>query len=133
MRLNGEAQAQQLSPSCNYSPPILYKKNENWHCGGLPHCFCVKKTTFCQGYNGLNPCYTTNGYVVWCGGSGVGAPLTRVNSTNVLDEGLRIGEVGRWMNSKVNQSNKVCIESKYGDEFGLLFLCPSPSSPGPYI
>jgi hypothetical protein len=27
--------------------------------------------------------------------------LTRVNSTNVLDEGLRIGEIGRWMNSKV--------------------------------
>jgi hypothetical protein len=26
---------------------------------------------------------------------------TRVNSTNVLDEGLRIGEVGRRMNSKV--------------------------------
>jgi hypothetical protein len=29
------------------------------------------------------------------------APLTRVNSTNVLDEGLRIGEIGRRMNSKV--------------------------------
>jgi hypothetical protein len=28
--------------------------------------------------------------------------LTRVNSTNVLDEGLRIGEIGRRMNSKVN-------------------------------
>jgi hypothetical protein len=28
-------------------------------------------------------------------------PLTRVNSTNVLDEGLRIGEIGRRMNSKV--------------------------------
>jgi hypothetical protein len=27
--------------------------------------------------------------------------LTRVNSTNVLDEGLRIGEIGRQMNSKV--------------------------------
>jgi hypothetical protein len=27
--------------------------------------------------------------------------LTRVNSTNVLDEGLRIGEIGRRMNSKV--------------------------------
>jgi hypothetical protein len=36
----------------------------------------------------------------------------RVNSTNVLDEGLRIGEVGRRMNSKVNQSNQVYIESK---------------------
>jgi hypothetical protein len=27
--------------------------------------------------------------------------LTRVNLTNVLDEGLRIGGVGHWMNSKV--------------------------------
>jgi hypothetical protein len=27
--------------------------------------------------------------------------MTRVNSTNVLDEGLRIGEIGRRMNSKV--------------------------------
>jgi hypothetical protein len=57
----------------------------------------------------------------------------RVNSTNVLNEGLRIGEVGRRMNSKVNQSNKVYIESKRGDELGLLSICPSPSSPGPYI
>jgi hypothetical protein len=29
------------------------------------------------------------------------AIVTRVNSTNVLDEGLRIGEIGRRMNSKV--------------------------------
>jgi hypothetical protein len=28
-------------------------------------------------------------------------PMTRVNSANVLDEGLRIGEIGRRMNSKV--------------------------------
>jgi hypothetical protein len=28
--------------------------------------------------------------------------VTRVNSTNVPDEGLRIGEIGRRMNSKVN-------------------------------
>jgi hypothetical protein len=27
--------------------------------------------------------------------------MTRVNSTNVLNEGLRIGEIGRQMNSKV--------------------------------
>jgi hypothetical protein len=38
--------------------------------------------------------------------------LTRVNSTNVQYDGLRIGGVGRRMNSKVNQSNKVCIKSK---------------------
>jgi hypothetical protein len=37
--------------------------------------------------------------VYGCGGR-PGA-LTRVNSTNVLDEGLRIGEIGRRMNSKV--------------------------------
>jgi hypothetical protein len=30
--------------------------------------------------------------------------LTRVNSTNVQDEGLRIGGKGRWMNSKVKIS-----------------------------
>jgi hypothetical protein len=30
-----------------------------------------------------------------------GKRVTRVNSTNVLDEGLRIGEIGRRMNSKV--------------------------------
>jgi hypothetical protein len=27
--------------------------------------------------------------------------MTRVNSTNVLDEGLRIGEIGHLMNSKL--------------------------------
>jgi hypothetical protein len=59
--------------------------------------------------------------------------LTRVNSTNVLDEGLRIGGIGRRMNSKVNQSNKVCIENKLGSELGLLSICPLPSSLGPYI
>jgi hypothetical protein len=38
--------------------------------------------------------------------------VTRVNSTNIQYEGLRIGGVGHRINSKVNQSNKVCIESK---------------------
>jgi hypothetical protein len=33
--------------------------------------------------------------------------VTRVNSTNVLDEGLRIGEVGRRMNSKISQTRCV--------------------------
>jgi hypothetical protein len=32
---------------------------------------------------------------------GVLVLLTRVNMTNVLNEGLRIGEIGRQMNSKV--------------------------------
>jgi hypothetical protein len=27
----------------------------------------------------------------------------------------------------------VCIESKHGGELGLLSICPSPSSPSPYI
>jgi hypothetical protein len=31
----------------------------------------------------------------------MGRCVTRVNSTNVLDEGLRIGEIGHRMNSKV--------------------------------
>jgi hypothetical protein len=31
------------------------------------------------------------------------------------------------MNSKVNQSNKVCIESKRKVNFGLLSICPSPA------
>jgi hypothetical protein len=59
--------------------------------------------------------------------------LMRANSTNVLDEGLRIGGIGHWMNSKVNQLNKVYIEIKLGGELGLLSIWPSPSSPGPYI
>jgi hypothetical protein len=59
--------------------------------------------------------------------------LTRINSTNVQYEGLRIGEVGRRMNSKLNQSNKVRIKNKRSGELGLLSISPSPSSPGPYI
>jgi hypothetical protein len=58
--------------------------------------------------------------------------LTRVNSTNVLDEGIRIGGIGRQMNSKVNQSNKVYLESKLDGELGLLSIWPSSSSPGPH-
>jgi hypothetical protein len=45
----------------------------------------------------------------------------RVNSTNVQYEGVRIGGVRHRMNSKVNQSNKVCIESKCKSKLGLLF------------
>jgi hypothetical protein len=37
-----------------------------------------------------------------------------VNSTNVLDEGLRIGEIGRRMNSKVNSVKQGGYESKCG-------------------
>jgi hypothetical protein len=35
--------------------------------------------------------------------------VTRVNSTNVLDEGLRIGGIGRRMNSKVKISQTRCV------------------------
>jgi hypothetical protein len=60
--------------------------------------------------------------------------VTRVNSTNFQDVGLRIGRIGRRMNSKVkNQSNKACIENKRGDELGFISICPWPASPGSYI
>jgi hypothetical protein len=37
--------------------------------------------------------------------------ITRVNSTNILDEGLRIGGRGRRMNSKVKvQTNKAKLD-----------------------
>jgi hypothetical protein len=59
----------------------------------------------------------------------IGDRLTRVNSTNVLDEGLRIGGRGRWMNSKVKVSQTrrvyVCIENKRGTQ-----LAQSQSVPG---
>jgi hypothetical protein len=59
--------------------------------------------------------------------------VTRADSIDVLDEGLRIRGIGRQMNSMVNQSNKVCIESKLGGELVLPSIWPSPSSLGPYI
>jgi hypothetical protein len=40
--------------------------------------------------------------------------MTRVNSANVLDGGLRIGEIGRQMNSKVNSVKQGGHESKHG-------------------
>jgi hypothetical protein len=55
--------------------------------------------------------------------------LTRVNSANVLDEGLRIGGRGRQINSKVKISQTrrglVCIENKCGTQ-----LAQSQSVPG---
>jgi hypothetical protein len=47
--------------------------------------------------------------------------LTRVNSTNVLDEGLRIGETGCRMNSKVNSVKQGGYESKRGCRTWLAF------------
>jgi hypothetical protein len=55
--------------------------------------------------------------------------VTRVNSANVLDEGLRIGGRGHWMNSKVKISQTrrdlVCIENKRDTQ-----LAQSQSIPG---
>jgi hypothetical protein len=60
--------------------------------------------------------------------------LTRVNSANVQDEGLRIGGIGRWMNLKVKVSRNKCISRvNLGVQPGLLSICPTPSPPGPYI
>jgi hypothetical protein len=47
--------------------------------------------------------------------------VMRVNSTNVLDEGLRIGEIGRRMNSKVNSVKQGSYESKCGCRTWLAF------------
>jgi hypothetical protein len=60
--------------------------------------------------------------------------VMRVNSTNVLDEGLRIG--GKRASDELkgkDQSNKVYIENKRGTELGSISICPWPASPGPYI
>jgi hypothetical protein len=61
-------------------------------------------------------------------------PVTRVNSTNVLDEGLRIGRsrASDELEGK-DQLNKTCIENKRGGKLGLLSICHWLASPGPYI
>jgi hypothetical protein len=50
----------------------------------------------------------------------VGIAVTRVRSANVLDEGLRIGGRGRWMNLKVKigqtRRSLVCVEDKRGTQ-----------------
>jgi hypothetical protein len=55
--------------------------------------------------------------------------LTRVSSANVLDEGLRIGRRGHWMNSKVKirQTGRglTCIHNKRSTQ-----LAQSQSVPG---
>jgi hypothetical protein len=55
------------------------------------------------------------------GGNSLGHGVTRVNSTNVLDEGLRIGEIGRRINSKVNSVKQGGYESKRGCRTWLAF------------
>jgi hypothetical protein len=62
------------------------------------------------------------------------ASVTRVNSTNVLDEGLRIGadRASDELEGKISQTR--CVSKvNVGCKPGLLSICPSPSSPGPYI
>jgi hypothetical protein len=60
--------------------------------------------------------------------------MTRVNSRNVLDEGLRIREIGHRMNLKVKLVENRCISKvNLGVEPCLLSICPTPSPPGPYI
>jgi hypothetical protein len=51
--------------------------------------------------------------------------MTRVNSTNVQDEGLRIEGIraSDELEGK-DQSNEACIENKRGDELGLISICP---------
>jgi hypothetical protein len=44
-------------------------------------------------------------------GSSLIALVTRVNSTNVQDEGLRIGGIGRRMKSKVKISQTRCVSA----------------------
>jgi hypothetical protein len=62
--------------------------------------------------------------------------LMRVNSANVLDEGLRIGGRGRRMNSKVRiQTNKAKLDV-YWDKTCItssILMCPWVASPGPCL
>jgi hypothetical protein len=51
----------------------------------------------------------------------VGANWRGVNSTNVLHEGLRIGEIGRRMKSKVKSVKQGGYESKRGCKTWLAF------------
>jgi hypothetical protein len=58
--------------------------------------------------------------------------VTKVNSTNVVDEGLRIR--GKRASDELegkDQSNKACIENKHGTEFGSISICPGRPLPAP--
>jgi hypothetical protein len=63
--------------------------------------------------------------------------MTRINTANVLDEGLRIGERGRRMNSKVkDQANKaklVILLRQKARITSLILMCPWLASPGPSL
>jgi hypothetical protein len=81
-------------------------------------------------------------YITWFGcPKTVAAALTRFNSANVLDEGLRVGRRGRQMNLKVKVSQTrcgyVCIKNKRGTPLaqsqsvpGRPLLAPLYRSPG---
>jgi hypothetical protein len=60
--------------------------------------------------------------------------VTRVNSTNVLDEGLRIGgdRASDKLEGKVSR-NRCISKVNLGVEPGLLSICHTPSPPGSYI
>jgi protein-arginine kinase activator protein McsA len=77
-----------IKKNANYQLEIIcilsYTKRKN--CGSNYRIFKkIQKIIICVAYN--NKIIT-----LW---------LTRVNSTNILDKGLMIGEIGRRMNSKV--------------------------------
>jgi hypothetical protein len=73
---------------------------------------CVKcKHHLEKGSRRWNPGSCLQGQCWWRG----------LNSTNVLDEGLRIGETGRRMNSKVNSVKQGGYESKHGCRTWLAF------------
>jgi hypothetical protein len=61
--------------------------------------------------------------------------MTRVNSANVLYEGLKIGGRGHWMNSKIKISQTrrglICIENKRGIQLAQSHRWPT--SPDPYV
>jgi hypothetical protein len=54
-----------------------------------------------------------------------------VNSTNILNEGLRIGDIGRRMNSKVKSVKQGGYESKRGCRTWLAFNLPHTVSSRP--
>jgi hypothetical protein len=68
--------------------------------GGPKHCSTCRRPRNVIGTTARSPVGNTCHirYAAW---DFPGHRLTRVNLTNVLDEGLKIGEIGRRMNSKV--------------------------------
>jgi hypothetical protein len=91
-----------------YTQPICYACGETCHVArlcpnkkvsSLDHL--KKKACSCCGEEGHQASQCPGNCPNYEDNHPFGECLTRVNSTNVLDEGLRIGEIGRRMNSKV--------------------------------